>query len=298
MGQRSIFDRLKAKCAYWAYRFWYQNRFGAQKLFTSEEVLQHKDLSYAVSESEVAKLDVYEPCEVGSKLPVILYIPGGGWILDNRHDPPTNVQRNLCAMLAAQNFVVVSASHRLSPQVHFPTHIEDIALALQWIYKHIAQYKGDPQNLFIVGYSSGAQVGSMLSLQEKYLKQAGFEKRPPIKGIVGICGVYNIGHFAQDLLCRELMVEPAFGKDEKVWQEASPSSFTQGTKQPFCLITAEDDVANLREEAFELRDLLLKNGNRQVEMHIIPNTSHFTVLVSNSNNPLLQIVKNFINKHI
>lgn len=36
----------------------------------------------------------------------------------------------------------------------------------QWIVKHIAEYGGDPDNIFLVGQSAGAQIGALAMIVE------------------------------------------------------------------------------------------------------------------------------------
>jgi arylformamidase len=67
----------------------------------------------------------------------------------------------------------VSANYRLLPEVSMDVLIADVATALGWVHKNIAQYGGDPQRIFVGGHSAGAQLAALVCIDERYLKKEG-----------------------------------------------------------------------------------------------------------------------------
>ncbi len=111
-------------------------------------------------------LNVWTPkLSAGSKLPVLVWVHGGGNVEGSGEWPP------LGPMLARQGIVVVSFNYRLgafgffaypalSAESHHHVsgnygHLDQVA-ALRWVQRNIARFGGDPNRVTIAGQSSGA----------------------------------------------------------------------------------------------------------------------------------------------
>ncbi len=141
----------------------------------------HRDLSYAEPRNERQTLDVYSPAE-GKEHPVVFWIHGGGWQTGDKSSvqdkPQAFVQRG---------FVFVSTNYRLLPDVDMETIIRDVAKSLGWVHKHISEYGGDPQRIFVMGHSAGAQLAALVSIDDRYLKAEGVPFNV-VKGCVPVDG--------------------------------------------------------------------------------------------------------------
>ena len=108
----------------------------------------------------------------GAKLPVMVWIHGGGFVAGAGSEPRQDGSR-----LAAKGVVVVSMNYRLGLMGFF-AHPEltkeapykaagnygilDQIASLQWVQKNIAAFGGDPGNVTIFGESAGSFAVSML----------------------------------------------------------------------------------------------------------------------------------------
>ena len=86
-----------------------------------------------------------------------------------------------------KGFVFVSTNYRLLPHVEMATIVRDIAKSIHWVHEHIAEYGGDPQRLFIMGHSAGAQLAALVCIDDRYLKAEGLSLAI-IKGCVPVDG--------------------------------------------------------------------------------------------------------------
>ena len=50
------------------------------------------------------------------------------------------------------------------------TIVRDIAKSIRWVHDHIAEHGGDPNRLFIMGHSAGAQLAALVCTDDRYLK--------------------------------------------------------------------------------------------------------------------------------
>lgn len=105
-------------------------------------------------------LNVYTPCvDKGSKLPVMVYIHGGGFVWGNG-----NTSENSPEYLVQEGVIVVTFNYRLNVLgfLHFPSGgihgnqgLRDQRLALRWIKENIEKFGGDSNNITLFGHSAG-----------------------------------------------------------------------------------------------------------------------------------------------
>lgn len=102
---------------------------------------------------------IYTPknCEK-NKLPTILYLHGGGWVLGGIDNCS-----KFCQSLAAKaEAVVVAIEYRLAPETKYPMSIIDSNAAYDWIEKNIEKFCGDKNKIFVAGDSAGGHLCAAL----------------------------------------------------------------------------------------------------------------------------------------
>jgi para-nitrobenzyl esterase len=123
-------------------------------------------------------LNVWAPGSKGGKLPVMVWIYGGGFQAGTTSEPRQNGEA-----LAHKGVIVVSMNYRMGMFGFFASHdlaeesphhaagnygLLDQLAALEWVQRNIAAFGGDPGNVTIFGESAGsfsvnAQMASTLS---------------------------------------------------------------------------------------------------------------------------------------
>jgi len=138
-----------------------------------------RDIAYGDQERNV--LDIYAPKDA-KNLPVVFWIHGGGWQAGDKSEvkekPKAFVERG---------FVFVSTNYRLLPKVEMQTIFRDVAKSIGWVYKNIAAHGGDPNRIFVMGHSAGAQLAALMCIDERYLKDEGVPFSA-LKGCVPVDG--------------------------------------------------------------------------------------------------------------
>src|SRR6266566_5478780 len=105
--------------------------------------------------------------------PGILQIHGGDW----RFGDKRLEGRPLLGHLAAIGWVGLAVNYRLSPDVAFPVHLQDVKRAVAWYRDHAAQYGADPDFLCVTGGSAGAHLATLAALTPNDAEyQPGFEE--------------------------------------------------------------------------------------------------------------------------
>jgi acetyl esterase/lipase len=67
------------------------------------------------------------------------------------------------------------------------TIIRDVAKSLGWVHKNIDQYGGDPNRIYVMGHSAGAQLAALVCIDDRYLKAEGVSFTA-LKGCVPVDG--------------------------------------------------------------------------------------------------------------
>jgi acetyl esterase/lipase len=126
-----------------------------------------RDIPYVNPADARQVLDVYSPPKA-KNLPVVFWIHGGGWQAGDKKDVQIKPQ-----FFADKGYVFVSTNYRLLPSVDMGTINRDVAKAVRWTHDHIAEHGGDPNRLYIMGHSAGAQLAALICTDDRYLKAEG-----------------------------------------------------------------------------------------------------------------------------
>jgi arylformamidase len=140
-----------------------------------------RNIPYADPPQDRQVLDVYSPSHAKNR-PVVFWIHGGGWQTGDKSSVQIKPQA-----FVDKGFVFVSTNYRLLPNVDMGTIVGDIARSIRWVHDHIAEYGGDPERLFVMGHSAGAQLAALVCTDDRYLKAEGLSLAI-IKGCVPVDG--------------------------------------------------------------------------------------------------------------
>jgi acetyl esterase/lipase len=135
------------------------------------------------------KLEMFVPASAQGRLPVVVFIHGGGW---NAGDPHN--YRFMARALASHGYAVVLAGYRHFPHVRYPAMLQDGAATLRWVADHAAAHGGDPARVVVMGHSAGAYNAVMLALDKRWLAAVGLNA-DALRGAVGLSGPYDFYPF-------------------------------------------------------------------------------------------------------
>jgi arylformamidase len=171
-----------------------------------------RNIPYADPPKERQVLDVYSP-QNAKDLPVVFWIHGGGWQVGDKTDVQLKPK-----VFVDKGFVFVSTNYRLWPSVDMATIVRDIAKSIRWVHDHIAEHGGDPQRLFVMGHSAGAQLAALICTDDRYLKTEGVSLAI-LKGCVPVDGdTYDVPAIIETAETRSRvhgLPQPKFGHREK-----------------------------------------------------------------------------------
>lgn len=234
-------------------------------------------------------LDVYSPDKgTGgvSPRPVIMFLYGGSWQSGAKEQ-----YEFVASTLVRRGYVIVIPDYRLFPDVQFPEFVHDAAEAMRWTFDNIAQYGGDPSNVFVMGHSAGAEIAALLHYDERYLQLAGTQQRPC--GFIGLSGPYDFLPLVGGPL------EQIFPKATRA--SSQPVNFVTGNEGPALLIHGYLDNTVKPRNSAKLAELVTAAGG-DAQLTVVPKRQHVSIVLALARPlswlaPVAEDVSTFIGQH-
>lgn len=217
---------------------------GGKTLFAQKKdetsFLKVANVRYAThtkSDPKLNMLNVYMP-KKGSNSPMVVWVHGGSWAFGDKDNVLYKAE-----YFTARGYVFVSVNYRLSPDVKHPVNAQDVADAVVWLHENATHYSADPEKIFMIGHSTGAQLAALVSIDGKYLEKSG-GNLSILDGVVLLDGTgYDITQLMKNAgsKMKEWYIE-SFGQTKKDWDQASPVNYIKPENHipPFMIAYADD----------------------------------------------------------
>ena len=206
-------------------------------LESAEPILNIRYSDEATERADTLNLDVYPA--TGADLPVVIFVHGGGWFRGDK----SNVDAKPAAF-NARAYVFVSVNYRLIPEVDVTDQMRDVTRSVAWVKKNIAQYGGDPSNIFLMGHSAGAHMVALIGTDESHLRAEGLAFAD-IRGILALdTQTYDLTRLLPNIPDEaggEVYWE-TFGHDPEFWKAMSPQTYVEAGRDipPFFIVYTGD----------------------------------------------------------
>jgi acetyl esterase len=116
-----------------------------------------------VTDGFTIKLNIIRPAGVKSKLPVFIFIHGGGWVLG---DYPTH-KRLARDLVVGSGAAAVFVNYTRTPDAQYPRAVNEIFAATKWVAEHGDEINVDGKKLGVVGNSVGGNMTAVTCLMAK-----------------------------------------------------------------------------------------------------------------------------------
>lgn len=115
------------------------------------------------SNGHTIKLNIVRPAGVKEKLPVFIFIHGGGWVLG---DFPTH-QRMVRDLVVLSGIACVFVNYSLTPGAQYPQALNEVYETVKWVSENGNEINVDGKKLAVAGNSTGANMAVATSLMAK-----------------------------------------------------------------------------------------------------------------------------------
>lgn len=136
---------------------------GAQNAFKVDVSGIEESEKEITAEGYKIKLNIVRPAGAKGKLPVFMFIHGGGWVLG---DYPTH-KRMVRDLSVLTGYVGVFVNYSLAPETKYPQPVNEVYAAAKWIAAHGNEINVDGTKLGIVGNSAGGNLATASALMAK-----------------------------------------------------------------------------------------------------------------------------------
>jgi len=240
------------------------NQLIAQPIAKIDEKL---NLIYAITNGWEGKLDYYQP-KSNTKLPLVIYIHGGGWTHGNKE-----AEYDKFKVFLANGYAVANIEYRLANQAAAPAAIVDVNMAINYLIKNAKDLNFDKSKVVVMGGSAGAHLALLAGLQSqnKIYKSKKFK-------VAAIISKYG----PTDLLTWKPATAPgsasatwlANRKNDTVFVKTlSPVNYVSNNKIPVLFIHGDQDKTVPVEQSMTLFELLKKQGS-PTEIYIVKGGKH------------------------
>jgi acetyl esterase/lipase len=140
-------------------------------LFPEGTVL-HGNIPYLNDTHEKHLLDIYLPKNSTGKIPLVVFIHGGGWLSNDKYADIGYMKSTVLEILDS-GFALVSIDYRFSTEEVFPAQMLDCNAAISFLVDNAEKYHLDMERMAIMGFSAGGHLASM-DVEEIRMKVMGF----------------------------------------------------------------------------------------------------------------------------
>jgi len=234
------------------------------------------------------KLDVYIPSAPHAKVPIIIFVHGGGWYEGDKAN-----YKFVGALFAEQGYVAVLPNYGLYPQVKSPVFVQDIAKSIAWVRMHASEWGGDINQIYLMGHSAGAQIVMMATLDNEYLQAVGGNSHW-LSGVIGLAGPYDFIPFTYPYM------NDLFGPPEH-FPASQPINYVRADAPPLLLIHGLQDHTVAPTNTRSLYEAISKAGGK-VQVEYFEKATHSDLIAAFSfvrgrKPPVMAEIKKFIEQN-
>jgi acetyl esterase/lipase len=195
-------------------------------------------------------LDFYRPVgtDSTSRLPVLLWIHGGGWMMGHK----AQQGMPLIYRMASRGWIAVAVNYRLAPACRFPDPIIDIKRAIAWLRRHGPEYGTDGRFIVTCGGSAGGHLATLAALTPNRRElQPGFENDDtsvsaavPLYGrfdFIDRSGVLDHKAFLMKFLGDKVM-PCRYDANPGLWDLMSPIAHVSASAPPMLVVHGTHDT--------------------------------------------------------
>ncbi|CAF0882388.1 unnamed protein product [Rotaria sp. Silwood1] len=220
-------------------------------------------------------LDVYYSSK-DSLRDVLVFVHGGKWKHGHK-----NRYKFLGRNFVRKGLVTVIIDYSLSPN-QIDKIAEDCAAAIIWVHQYISKYGGNPNRIFLMGYSSGGHLIEFINSNTRFFDQ--YNMTNPIYGII------LLDAFGLDM-CEYLKQTSSktnkhyntyiqvCSNDPKKWSQASSMKYWKNIRNPHLILIGGRTYPVIQTQNRHLFGNLIILQKAPAEFYEIPRRHHTQMII-------------------
>jgi len=219
-----------------------------------------EDVVYGRADGSALLADIAQPPGDGP-FPAVVSVHGGRWVGGHKKDTSSIKPRDWAQL----GFFAMTIDYRLAKATPAPACYQDMLCAIRYVRAHAAQYRVDPNRIFVIGQSAGGHMASLLATlgEGPYKKTGGWnDQSAEIRGVISVCAPYELN----TLDWGKLWV-PIGADETAARREASPIVHVKAGNKPILILHSDDDKSVPIKQAVDMAEALQKAGARHKFLH-------------------------------
>lgn len=248
------------KQQYQEFRVYDAGSYALNLLTPKSSYTAQKNIAYGLKARQ--RLDLYHAKKPLSGQPLIVFVHGGAWQHGDKKD-----YLFIGESFAREGYDVAIINYHLAPEHVFPSYIDDLALALNFLDQQQKRLNISTDHLVLMGHSAGAfNVMSVVYHPHPNIVHC----RDKIKAIIGVAGPYHFDYKGDPL------AQDAFNQ-EIPYQDVMPYYFADSNQIHHYLLLAENDQIVKAKNSLDFDHILRAHGNHS-HIAVVPKTGHISIV--------------------
>lgn len=253
---------VQLKHKYQTFRLYDVGSRALNRITSKSSYTVQKDVAYG--EQDRQRLDIYCATKPHKIKPLLVFVHGGAWQHGDKEDYVF-----IGESFTREGYDVAVINYRLAPLNIFPSYVDDLALALNFLHQQQASLNISTQHIILMGHSAGAfNIMSVLYPPA----ETTLDCRENIKTVIGIAGPYHFDYFGDPL------AQDAFNQ-EIPYHNVMPYYFVDSNSIQHYLIVAENDRIVHVKNSQDFDQALKQHGNFS-QIVTIPRVGHISVIAT------------------
>lgn len=239
-----------------------------------KSITRTKNLIYLESSSELPEkqLNIFAP-KKAEKAPVLIFIHGGSWNSGRKE-----IYDFMGSRLARRGVVTVIIDYPLAPAYQLPVMEKASAKAIKWVKENIANYGGDPEQIYVSGHSAGGHLAALVAIKKEPWQELGMSN--PLKGAIlndpaGLDWYWFLTERKEKYNAEDNY--DAFTSNPETWKTYSPIYELDGTEIPLLILEGERTYPGIRLTIDRFRKEAEAKGTR-LTYSFYPKTKHIPMI--------------------
>jgi arylformamidase len=236
-------------------------RMGAESERVRQALPGRLDVAYGPE--PLQRLDLFAPAAAKSA-PVQLYIHGGAWKGSDKAGRAYPAE-----VFVAAGAIWAPINYRLAPAASLDQIVDDVRLAVSWVYKNAKSIGADRDRIFVSGNSAGGHLAGMLLAAEW---EAAFDlPASVVKGACAVSGVYDMRPIMRTPLNEALDLDAASA------DRNSPIRHLPAPPRPLIVAWGGDETGAFKRQSRDYAAACRAGGSPVTEIEVA-GRHHFSIL--------------------
>jgi acetyl esterase/lipase len=128
-----------------------------------EGTILHGNVPYNNDTLSKHLLDIYLPAGAKGKIPLIIFVHGGAWLVNDKYADIGYMKKTVSAIVGS-GYALASIDYRFSTQSIFPAQMQDCNRAVSYLIDNAGKFGFDTAKIAVMGFSAGGHLASLMGL--------------------------------------------------------------------------------------------------------------------------------------